>query len=74
MGEHSLVRFSSWEPVQVCLGGVWRYRIGTPKWSPLRPEELEALTERPATSAPFVDEVAEENRELRAAQRGFENG
>ena len=66
--------FSDWEREEVRLGGAWRYRVGSPKWSPLCPETLEALTGRPATSAPFVDEVAEENRELRAAQRGFENG
>jgi hypothetical protein len=25
-GKYSLVRFSSWEPEEVCLGGTWRYR------------------------------------------------
>jgi hypothetical protein len=39
IGEYSLVRFSSWELKEVCLGGVWRCRIGSPRWSPLRPEE-----------------------------------
>jgi hypothetical protein len=43
-GEYSLVRFSSWDPVEVCLGGVWRCRIGYPRWSPLTCEEIEALT------------------------------
>ena len=36
-GEYSLVRFSGWEPVEACLGGVWRYRVGSPWWSPLNP-------------------------------------
>jgi hypothetical protein len=38
IGEYSLVRFSSWELTEMCLGGVWRCRIGSPRWSPLRPE------------------------------------
>ena len=54
IGEYSLVRFSSWDPVEVCLGGVWRYRVGSPRWSPLRPEEVDVLlarsVERPTTS------------------------
>jgi hypothetical protein len=24
-GEYSLVKFSGWDPMKVCLGGVWRY-------------------------------------------------
>ena len=44
VGEWSLVRFSSWEREEVCLGGAWRYRIGSPRWSWLRSEELDALT------------------------------
>jgi hypothetical protein len=43
IGEYSLVRFSSWEPTEVCLGIVWRHRIGPPAWSPLRPEEAQAV-------------------------------
>lgn len=31
IGEYSLVRFSSWELTEVCLGGVRRYRIGSPR-------------------------------------------
>jgi hypothetical protein len=38
IGEYSLVRFSSWEFTEMCLGGVWRCRLGSPRWSPLRPE------------------------------------
>jgi hypothetical protein len=29
--EYSLVRFSSWERREVRLGGVWRYRVGSPR-------------------------------------------
>ena len=36
LGEYSLVTFSSWERTEVCLGGVWRYRVGLPRWLPLR--------------------------------------
>ena len=43
-GEYSLVRFSGWEPVEACLGGVWRYRVGSPWWSPLNAGEVEMLT------------------------------
>ncbi len=42
-GEYSLVRFSDWERREVCLGGVWRYRVELPKWSPLRPEEVRSI-------------------------------
>jgi hypothetical protein len=41
IAEYSLVRFSGWEPVEACLGGVGRYRVGSPRWSPLNPEEVE---------------------------------
>ena len=40
IGEYSLVRFSSWEFEEVCLGGVWRPRIGSPRWSPLGSEGM----------------------------------
>ena len=73
IGEWSLVRFSSWEREEVRLGGAWRYRIGSPKWPPLCPEELEALTGRRARNAPFVRDVAEDNRGVRAVERRFEN-
>jgi hypothetical protein len=43
LGEYFLVRFSSWEPREVRLGGVWRYRVGSPRWSPWCPEEIEEL-------------------------------
>jgi hypothetical protein len=50
IGEWSLVRFSSWEREEVCLGDVWRYCVGSPRWSPLRPDEVQALLEgRPHT-------------------------
>jgi len=44
VAEYSLVRFSGWEPVEACLGGVWRYRVGPPWWWPLKPGEVEMLT------------------------------
>ena len=44
IGEYSLVGFSGWDPVEVRLGGVWRCRIGYPRWSPLSYEEIETLT------------------------------
>jgi hypothetical protein len=28
--EYSLVMFAIWEREEVCLGGVWRYRVGSP--------------------------------------------
>jgi hypothetical protein len=43
--EYSLVKFASWECEEVCLGGVWRYRIGSPRWSPLGPGEVNTLIE-----------------------------
>jgi hypothetical protein len=46
IGEYSLVRFSSWDLEEVRLGGVWRQRVGTPGWAPLRREGAEALTTR----------------------------
>ena len=43
IGEYSLVTLSSWELEEVCLGGIWRLRVGVPSWSHLRPEEVEFL-------------------------------
>jgi hypothetical protein len=40
IGEYSLVEFSSWEPVEVYLGSVWRCRIGSPEWLPLHCEDF----------------------------------
>ncbi len=42
-GEWSLVRFSSWEREEVCLGGAWRRRVGAPRWSHLTTEEVGRL-------------------------------
>ena len=44
IGEYSLVRFSGWELEEVCLGGVWRYRVVSPQWAPLRHEGLHSFT------------------------------
>lgn len=43
IGEYSLVRFTSWDLRAVLLGGVWRSRVGLPKWSSLILEEVEEL-------------------------------
>jgi hypothetical protein len=43
IGEYSLVRFSSCELEEVCLGGVWRFRIGSPAWSSLGAKEVSSL-------------------------------
>ncbi len=45
----ALVRFSSWETEEVCLGGAWRHRIGSPEWSHLTPEEVGRLVSDKAT-------------------------
>jgi hypothetical protein len=45
VGEYSLVMFSAWEFEETRLGGVWRYRLGSPGWSPVRPEEVDVLIE-----------------------------
>ncbi len=47
IGEYFLLWFSSWELKEVCLGGVWRYRVGKPQWSLLHPEEVESILARP---------------------------
>jgi hypothetical protein len=47
IGEYSLVKFSSWGLQEVCLGGVSRYRVGSPRWSPLRREEVDVTTSPP---------------------------
>jgi hypothetical protein len=51
IGEYSLVGFSSWERRKVCLGGVWRYQIGSPWWSPLRFEEVDLLLDTAGKSS-----------------------
>jgi hypothetical protein len=43
IGEYSLVRFSSWELTEVCLGGIWRYRVASPSWSHLTSEAVDEL-------------------------------
>ncbi len=43
VGEYSLVGFSSWESEEACLGGVWRYQLGSPRWTPLSLEGMETL-------------------------------
>ena len=41
--KYALVTFSCWEAKEVSLGGVWRYRVGSPTWRQLDLEEVEAL-------------------------------
>src|SRR5215207_10015468 len=46
IGEHGLATPLTWiehYPEQVCLGGVWRYRVGSPRWSSLPPLEVDLL-------------------------------
>jgi hypothetical protein len=51
-GEYSLVRSSSWELEEVCLGAVWRYLVGLLRWSSLRPEEVTSLIGRAGEQQP----------------------
>jgi hypothetical protein len=43
IGEYSLVQFTSWKREKVCLGGVWRCRVGSPWWRSLRAEEAQKI-------------------------------
>ena len=43
IGEYSLVGFTSWNREEVCLGGMWRCRVGSPRWTPLRAEEVQMM-------------------------------
>jgi hypothetical protein len=52
-GEYSLVTFSSWGRREVRLGGVWRCRVGSPRWSPSWPEEVEELIKQQVTAVSF---------------------
>jgi protoheme ferro-lyase len=52
-GEYSLGSFSSWERREVRLGGVWRYRVGSPNWSPSWPEKVEELIKQQVTAVSF---------------------
>ena len=44
IGEYSLVDFSCWKLEEILLGGVWRLRVGRPRWSHLDPAEVEKMT------------------------------
>ena len=44
IGEYSLVAFLSWELQETLLGGVWRLRVGKPRWSHLDPKEVGKMT------------------------------
>lgn len=43
IGEYSSVVFSSWEIEETLLGGVWRLRVGRPRWSHLDSKEVENM-------------------------------
>jgi hypothetical protein len=43
IGEYSLVSFSCWELKELCIGGVWRQRIGAPGWAPLCRKDVRML-------------------------------
>ena len=43
IGEWSLVSLFSWKIEEVHLGGTWRYRVGSPRWSHLSAEEAGEL-------------------------------
>jgi len=60
VGEYSLVGFSSWERREVCLGGVWRYRVGSPRRLPLSQGQVEALLD----GGPHSGEQAREETSL----------
>jgi hypothetical protein len=62
IGEYSLVKFSSWELTKVCLGGVWRYRVGSPRWSPLPPDEVEFLLRDRTSEQPPPSTVEQPER------------
>jgi len=47
IGKYSLVRFSSWDPQKVCLGSVWRYRVGSPEWTSLSTSEVKKMINPP---------------------------
>jgi hypothetical protein len=40
IGEYSLVKFSDWNLQKACLGGVWRYRVGSQMWVALSTDEV----------------------------------
>ncbi len=44
IGEYALVAFSSWEVQETLLGGVWRLRIGRPRWAHLERGDVENMT------------------------------
>jgi hypothetical protein len=58
VGEYSLVMFTSWEVQEVCMGDVWRHRIGSPRWSPLGSNEVDLRIET-------VDELSTEPSHIR---------
>jgi hypothetical protein len=43
IGEYSLVKFADWDLQKVCIGSEWRYRVGSPQWSPLDAEMMETI-------------------------------
>ena len=41
--QYSLVAFFDWKLQKVCLGGVWRYRVGSPRWMSLSTDEVKKI-------------------------------
>jgi hypothetical protein len=52
IGEYSLVKYSDWNLQKAYLGGVWRYRIGSPMWATLSTDEVKKDL-KPATDQSF---------------------
>jgi hypothetical protein len=52
------VRFSSRGREEVCLGGVWRYRVGSPEWKSLSAEEAEEIIGLPHKCGRVANNIA----------------
>jgi hypothetical protein len=58
IGEYSLVRFSDWRREEVCLGGEWRYRVGSPEWASLSVEEAKEMVSLPHRSSRVANNIS----------------
>jgi hypothetical protein len=57
IGEYSLVRSSSWRREEVCLGGEWRYRVGSPGWASLSAEKAKEMVSLPHRSGGVTNNI-----------------